>query len=135
MLTEQELNAALNLSRQIERLQNKLDDLMETGGVGSPNISPTPVQGGPGMVSPGQIAAELAEEIQNLTHQWEIEREIIKRSIEKIPLDDIERKVALLRYVECRPWKIIESSVGYSKPHIMRIHSGALTKMIHDDTP
>ena len=85
-------------------------------------------------MSAGQVAAELAQEIADLTRKWEIEREIIRRYIGKAPLEEVENKIMVLRYVECRLWRTIEVSLGYSKPHVMRIHNSALGKLILHET-
>jgi DNA-directed RNA polymerase specialized sigma subunit len=120
-LTNEELNAALNLTRKIDRLQARLDDLRKTGGLRSPGMD-TPVQGGTGPIGIGQIVAELAQEIEELKKQREIERVVIGRQFEKLPFEDMERKVANLRYVRCMAWKNIESAIGYSRAQVFRIH-------------
>lgn len=133
MLTEQELNAALDLTRKIERLQGRLDDLRETGGVGSPGAS-APVQGGCGTVSAGQIAAELEIEIADLRKRREIEQIVIQRYIDKSDLEDVERKLMLLRYVDCRPWTPLATSLGYSRSHVLLLHRNAIKKIIPHNT-
>lgn len=122
-MTRDELNAALILQRKIDRLQTRLDDLRQTGGVGGMGTN-TPVQGGSG-VFVGQIAAEIAQEIAELQNKLVIEKEIIRRYIDKLELEDVERKLMILRYVECRPWKLVECGIGYSKRHTLLIHSKA----------
>ena len=129
-MTEKELNAAREIHNKIKRLQNKLDDLRETGGVSSPDLFATPVQGGAGPISAGQVAAELTQEISALIKKWEIEREIIRRELTKAPLDELGRKLLILRYVDCLPWWLVATSIGYSKPHTFLLHRKALKNII-----
>lgn len=118
-----ELNAALTLKRKIDRLEARLDDLRQTGGVGGTG-SNTPVQGGTGMFV-GQIATELAQEIWGLQRQFEVEQVIIRRYIEKLDLSDVEQKLMVLRYVECKPWAVIQKCLGYAARQTYRIHDRA----------
>lgn|GEM_PF-5161444 len=122
-MTTDELNAALSLQRKIDRLQARLDDLRATGGIGGKGDN-TPIQSSAGVFA-GQIAAELAQEIVELKGKLVIEKEIIRRYIEKLNLDGIECKLMILRYVECRPWKAVGMSMGYAERQIFRIHDGA----------
>lgn len=130
-MTTDELNAALTLTRKIDRLQARLNDLRQTGGLGSIGTD-TPVQGGTGSIGAGQLAAELAQEIDSLKSQRAIEQEIIRRYISKLNLDEVERKVANLRYIRCLPWKEIEISIGYARAQTYRICDRV--KLILNDT-
>jgi len=126
IVTNEELNAALVISKKIYRLQCKLDDLRATGGVGATGNS-TPVQGGQG-ADPGQLAAELSQEIACLQRQLAVEQTIIGRYIEKLPLSELENKVMILRYVKCRDWKNIAFSIGYSQSRMFDFHVSAMSK-------
>lgn len=108
-MTLPELNAALDLTRKIERLQGRLDDLRQSLGH-APEVR---VQSSVG-VSTAQIAAELAEDIGELERKREIERVIIQRYIDKLDLGDPHSKIIALRYVGCRPHAQVAISVGYS---------------------
>lgn len=131
-MTAKELNAALTLQRKIDRLQARLDDLRQTGGVGG-TASNTPVQGGAG-VFVGQIIAECSEELAKLQEQLRDEQAIIRRFLQKVEFSDVERKLMMLRYVECRPWRLVEMSLGYSHSRTMYIHSDILKKTGLDRT-
>lgn len=131
-LTHDELNAALALHRKLDRLRGRLEDLEATGGVRAAG-SAAPVQGG-GSVTQAQVAAELSQEIGELARQLEIEQTIIRRALEKIPLDELERKLMVLRYVECWPWRVVGTLTGYAESHLYRLHQAA-QKMIVDDSP
>ena len=108
-MTISELNAALDLTRKIERLQERLGDLRQSLGH-APEVR---VQSSVG-VSTAQIAAEIAEEIGELERKREIERVIIQRYIDKLNLDEARQKIMRLRYVGCRPHAQVAMSVGYS---------------------
>lgn len=123
-----ELNSALVLSRKIDRLQARLDDLRQTGGVGGIGNN-TPVQGGSG-VFVGQVVAELAQEIEELKSKLVIEKEIIRRELAKIQLEDVEYRVIELRYVDGWMFKHIQNRVGYSKSQTFRVHETALQKIM-----
>ena len=129
-MTHDELCAALILTRKIDRLQASLDDLRESGGLRSPKMSER-VQGG-ASVGVGQIAVEIAAEIEDLEQQRRIEQAVIGRHLEKCLLDDTERKVMRLRYVECLPWKIIKSAMGYEIAHVYRLHDKAKNMIVND---
>ena len=122
-MTNDELNAALSIDRKIQRLQARLDDLRSTGGVGGKGDN-TPVQGSASVFA-GQIAAELAQEIAELKGKLVIEKEIIRREINKMELSDVERKLMMLRYVECRPWHWTAASMGYSPRRVYQLHDEA----------
>lgn len=126
-MTSEELNAALVISKKIYRLQCKLDDLRATGGVGATGNS-TPVQGGQG-ADPGQLALELSQEIASLKNQLIVEQTVIRRYIEKLPLSEEEQKLMRLRYVDCRQWKTIEVSLGYSRSRVFQLHSAIVEKI------
>lgn len=111
-MTHDELNAALDLQRKIARLQARLDGLRQTGGVGHPGGN-TPVQGGAG-VFVGQQVIELAQEITELQEQLRDEQAIIRRCLQKLDLSDIERKIMILRFAECRLIDSVALSVGYT---------------------
>lgn len=128
-MTKQELEAALVLRRRLTRLENSLADIRATGGVKSSGGSGVRAGGG---CDTGQIAVELAEEIAELRKKYEIEREIIRRTLEKAPLEWGERKVLLLRYVECKPWQYVCKEIGYAERQTFRIHAGALEKLTVD---
>lgn len=126
-MTYSELNAALDLSRKIDRLEGQLSGL-EDGGIGSPTYG-TSVQGGTGAVGIGQIASEVREEIDSLKQQLKIEQEIVRRFIEKQTLEDTERKLLLKRYVECYSWKWVSAYICYSRTHTFRLNESILLKM------
>jgi len=123
-LTKEELNAALSLTRKIDRLQARLDDLRQTGGLKSPS-SNTPVQGGTGTMGVGELVAELSQEIEELKKQREIERVVIGRYLQKLPLEDVEHKLMTLRYVDCYPFKAVGARIGYADRQMYRIHDKA----------
>lgn len=125
-MTKQELEAALVLHRRLTRLENSLVDIRATGGVKSSSGNGTRTGDGKDM---GQVAAELAEEIAELRKKYEIEQEIIRREMEKAPLETDERKVLLLRYVKCMKWAEIYQLLGYSKSRTLYYHAKALKKV------
>lgn len=135
-MTNDELNAALTLQRKIDRLQARLDDLRQTGGVGGTSNN-TPVQGG-AWVFAGQIAAELAQEIAELQEKLKIERVIICRELEKLDLEPIECKILVSRYAGCRKLDLVAISVGYADRNgkatrqFYRIYERARKKTVDD---
>ena len=123
-MTEEELNAARKIHAKIVRLRDQLGDLRKTGGLRATGkeIS-VQCAGGVGVC---QICAELEDEITGLEKQWEIERAILRRALEKAPLDETGRKLMLLRYVECKPWREIGLLIGYTERQTYRIHQAAI---------
>lgn len=132
-MTHDELNAALSLQRKIDRLQARLDDLRQTGGVGGTGTN-TPVQGGSGVFA-GQIASEKEDEIAELQKQLEIERVIIQRYLDKSDLQDDEKRFMAFRYVKCWKWEVVAIYIGYTKRHTLRLHEQILKKLSLDVTP
>lgn len=128
-MTKQELEAALVLRRRLTRLENSLADIRATGGVKSSGRNGTRAGGG---CDPGQIAAELAEEIETLREEYKDEQKYIRRRLEEYPLEGDERKVMLLRYVECRAWRYVCKAIGYAERQTFRVHAGALEKLAVD---
>jgi DNA-directed RNA polymerase specialized sigma24 family protein len=126
-MTGEELKAALNIKRRLNRLREQLADLEATGGVSCAAPS-APVMGG-AAVSPGQIAAELTDEIAELQKQLTVEREIIRRALAKAALDDVERKVMEKRYVECWGWRDIGKLLAYCRSTLMEKHAAAFAKI------
>lgn len=131
-MTTEELNAALTLSHKIERLQASLDAIRATGGISGTSTN-TPVQGGTGVFT-GQVAVEIEQEIAELRELLRIEQEIIRREIAKMELSNVERKLMLLRYVECRPWESIKDSIGYSRSQTFKLHTDVIEKFGLDRT-
>lgn len=122
-MTQKELNAVLALQCKIKRLQGRLDDLRQIGGIAAHNVTAA-VMGGSGEFAV-QIAAELEQEITGLQKQLGIEQVIIGRHIEKLALTEVEHKLMVLRYVEGRPWKVVGATLGYSERRIYQIHKRA----------
>lgn len=131
-MTTEELNAALDISRKIKRMQAQLSDLRASGGVGGAGLS-APVMGGVS-ISPGQIVIEIEGEIAELQQRLAIEQEIIRRALAKIPLSDVEQKVMGLRYVECWGWRDISQRLGYSEAWIYKIHEKTKIKSISEES-
>lgn len=126
-MTKQELHAALDIHTKIQRLRARLSDL-EYVNCKAPEVR---VQGGCA-VSVGQIAAELSGEITELEGKLKIEQVVIQRHLDKCPLDDTARKLMALRYVECRPFKLIKVSLGYEDAQMYRIHNAAKNMIVDD---
>lgn len=122
-MTKEELGAALDIKKKLTRLENRLADLEATGGVRTSLQS-----GGGGGGKSGDaavIAAELSNEIAELRKKLEIEQEIVRRALDKVAFDDMERKIMMLRYVYCKPWGYIKKVLGYADRQTYRIHSEA----------
>lgn len=122
-MTKEELQAALDIYDKIQRLRESLSNIEHSLGK-SPEVR---VQGGVG-VSAGQQAAEKAEEITELEKQLEIERVVIQRFIDKCSFSDVERKIMILRYVTCLPFKLIQKRIGYERTRTFDYHKNALEK-------
>lgn len=133
-MTKEELNAALDLQRKIDRLEAQLKDLQETGGMGAVQNSNTPVMGGGGSVCPGQLAIENEQEIKELKSQQMIERAIIQRFIDKQELDEISYKLLNYRYVDCMKWDDVAIWLGYHKHHLYKLHTGAIKNLLPNAT-
>ena len=128
-MTKSEFNAALDLQHEIDRVETNLDNLRSTGGLKSVCNSNTPVMGGEASTYPGQLVAEIDQEIQDLKAKQTVERTIIQRFIDKQTLEETERKLLCYRYVECMTWKDVALRLGYGKRHVFKMHSRALEKM------
>ena len=128
-MTQNELSAALDLQRKIDRLEESLKSLHDTGGLKGVCSDNTPVMGGEAGVYPGQLAVEIEQEVAGLKEQQKIERAIIQRFIEKQQLEELERKLLHCRYVECLTWTDVALSVRYSKRYAMKLHNRVLKKI------
>ncbi|KAF5034210.1 hypothetical protein DSECCO2_598580 [anaerobic digester metagenome] len=125
-MTKQELHAALNLHAKIQRLRAQLNDLRQSLGK-PPEVR---VHGGVG-VSTATIAADMSSEVAELERRLEIEQVVIQRHIDKCHLDDIERKLMILRYVKCYPWAQVSIAMGYVDRHLYRLHRDAINKSVN----
>ena len=124
-MTIEELNAALVIKKKINRLKGDLEDKRTSCG----KIPEIRVQGKSG-TSAAQLAAELSEEITVLEKKLEIEQEIIRRQLEKVDLDETERKLMVLRYVRCYQWEDIKTVLCYTVRWMFTIHEGARNKAL-----
>ena len=115
-MTLTELYAALDIKREIERKEGALATLRETGGVRAVSFS-IPATGG-NFNFPGQMAADLEKEIENLVSKLNVEKEIIRRGLSKIPLENTESRVMELRYVHCWGIEDIQLRLGYSRRRV-----------------
>lgn len=132
-MTRQELDAALNVKRKLTRFETRLSDLEATGGI---RTSLGHIGGGGPKGSAAVLASELADEIAKLRKRLEVEQEIIRRAMEKIDLDETERKLMYLRYVDCREWKEVSERMAYSMQQTFRLHAAIIEKAgIKDESP
>lgn len=129
-MTKEELKAALVICRRLTRLQSRLNDIEATGGIRTSMQS----SGGKGgkRSDASMLAAELTGQITELRKKLEIEQAIIRRALEKVEFDELERRLMVMRYVDCRPWRYIQIVLGYADRQPYRIHSEAVSKAIDD---
>ena len=126
-MTINELNAALDIQRRINRLQASLDTLHETGGIGSAG-STEPVMGGVSRDT-GQLAIELAEEIAALCKDKQRVQIVIKWELDKLELNDMHRKVLEARYIQGLSMKGVAIKIGYTIRHAKRYHKQAMAML------
>lgn len=132
-MTKQDLTAAIEIQKKLTRFENRLFDLEATGGIRTSLQSAGGRSGAHGNAA--VIAGELASEVSQLRKQLEIEQTILRRALDKTELDETERKLMLLRYVECRGWKEVAARMAYSIPQTYRLHAAILERMgIKDDS-
>ena len=132
-MTAEELNAALDLTCKTERLQGRLDDLRETQVELYLRERLRLCRAAAGRCLRDRVAAELEIEIAGLRKRREIKQIVIKGYIEKFDPEDVERK--LMRYVECRLWKLVSASIRYSRSHAYQLHVEILKKTGLDRIP
>lgn len=128
-MTESELKAALKIKTKINRLQDRLNDIHVTGGVGAVSNSER-VSGGETQ-GIAQQAVDIECEIAELTKEFEIEKEIVRRTIEKVGLEELQERILVMRYVDCLLWKHIEGRIGYGHSRTMEFHQEALNIGLH----
>ncbi len=132
-MTKKELEAARDIKKELNGLEEWLDYLRTTGGVNSSISSATVAKSGKTMEAI-QTAAETEEKIKELRHQLEIEQEIIWRWLKKASLSKRERELMRLFYVECRTMSSVAVGVGYSVTNAKKIKAKILEKLIPSDT-
>lgn len=130
-MTKSELKAALKIKEKLTRLENRLADIEATGGIRT-SLQSTGGRGG-SHKDTAIVARELAEEIEELRKKFEVEKEIIRRALEKAGLDEDEMKLMITRYVKCLMWKYVRALVGYAQRQPYRIHKDALKKVVDND--
>lgn len=57
-------------------------------------------------------------------------REDLIRAIELANIDDIDREILVMHYVQKKPWGYIADVAGYSLRQIVRRHKTALVKIV-----
>ena len=124
-MTGEELEAALALHRRLERLTDELARLEADGGApGEPG----------GSLFQAQMAAELTREIGGLREELSRERARIAAALEAAPWEGVSRRLMVLRYVECRPWRAIGALTGYAQSHLYRLHRAARGMIAHESS-
>lgn len=126
-MTKQELNAAIEIKRKLTRFEARLSDLEATGGI---RTSLGHIGGGGPKCSDAELAVELADEITKLKRDLQVEQEIIRRALDKLDLDETERKLMHLRYVNCKEWKEVAARMAYSKIAMMKKHAAILERFV-----
>lgn len=114
------LSRALVIQKEIDRLNASLKEIQQ-GSIHGMNYGER-VQSSSIPISGGDIALELADEINEKEQDKQFEVEIIKRQLERqTGLSEREYKILSLRYVDCKELSEIKSLMGYSKRHCDRI--------------
>lgn len=132
-MTKQDLTAAIAIKRKLTRFEARLSDLEATGGI---RTSLGHIGGCGQKGSAADLAVELADEITKLQRDLEVEQEIIRRALEKMELDETERKLMIYRYVDCREWKEVSERIAYSIQQTFRMHAAIIEKAgIKDESP
>lgn len=126
-MTKQELTAALDIKKDLRRLEARLSDLEATGGVRT-SLQPAGGRGGPQSTA-AIIAGELTDEITALRKQLEKKQNYLEVALDQIEMDKTERKLMTLRYVDCKEWKEVALRMAYSRDMIMKKHAAILERM------
>ena len=126
VLNKQDLNTAIAIKRKLTRFETHLSDLKATGCVRT-SLQTTGGRGG-SHGSAAELVGEMSDEIAELRHQLEVEQTILRRALEKLELDETEKKLMLLRYVDCMEWKNVAARMAYSIQQIYRIHANIIEK-------
>lgn len=126
-MKKSDLTAALNIKKELDRIEARLSDLKATGGVGS-SLQSSGGRGG-NQDNAVVIAGELADEAAALRGHLESARSNVRRLLDKIKLDGTERKLMMLRYVECWEWTDVVARMAYSKSSVMKKHADILKRM------
>lgn len=129
-MTKKDLTAALEIKKNLSRLETRLSDLEATGGVRT-SLQPAGGRGGP-QSNAVIIAGELAEEIAALRRQLEKQQNYIEVSLNQVEMDKTERKLMMLRYVKGMKWKYISMAIGYAERQTLRIHMKAMGKVLRN---
>ena len=126
-MTKEQLSTALDIKRKLSRFEDRLSDLRAAGGVRT-SLQAAGGRGG-GNGNAAELAGELAEEIAGLRKDLEIEQKIIRRELEKLELDGLEKQLMRLRYVDCREWTEVAAKMAYSKITVLKKHADIIKRM------
>lgn len=122
-MTQAELKEPFSLNEKIERLQSSLDEIHETGGVGARKFEIVVREKERKSIE--EQAIELSSEIDELKSKLKDQQIKIQKTIDRLELSEIEKKVLMMRYVDCKKWKYISMRIGYSEGRTMVFHRRA----------
>lgn len=132
-MTKEDLTAALNIRKDLSRLEDRLSDLEVSGGLGSSfRFTGQGGQRDPAAV----IAGDLAGEIDALREKLKQQQEKIVLLLDEMELDETEKKLMIYRYVKGWEWKDVAIITAYSLPTVMKKHAAIIKRIsLCDDVP
>lgn len=126
-MSREDLNAAIDIKKDLARIEARISDINATGGVSS-SLQSSWERGGH-QDNAVVIYGELAEEAAELRGQLEEAKNKVRRLLDKMKLDGTERRLMLLRYVECWEWKDVAARMAYSRSSVMNKHAEILKRI------
>lgn len=128
---------------RIRIIQEQIEELETLAGGGAINIKAAP--GGkfhnydPVQTNAVKIG-DLLTKLENEKKQA-MEKALIAQDAINTVTEENENAVLTLRYIRCKRWEVIAEELGYSEPHLYKIHDKALAdiddkkiKMIVNDS-
>lgn len=126
-MTKQDLTAALDIKKDLDRIETRLSEIKVTGGVRSSLRS---YRGSGGYQDNAVvIAGELAEEAAELRGRLEQAQNNVRHLLDKMKLNVMERRLMILRYVECWGWQDVAARMAYSRASVMNKHAEILKRI------
>ena len=129
-MTKKELEAARDIKKILDREEEALANIKNTGGIGS-----SLRKAGHGRAkawASWERIAEKEEQIKKLCRDLDLEQELIRRNLKKAGLDHHEMEIMKLLYVECMEWSDIALCTNYSIRQAQRIRDRAMKKVVED---
>jgi len=129
-MTKEQLQEYKWIQKNIKNLTETLEELRSQAECKSPVLSDEPKGSYQSFDQIPRLVSNIVEVEENLIEKLKQSYELLGKIEDCISiLNEKEKHLLRLRYVNCMPWKDICINMSYSRRQVNRIHSKALVKI------